>query len=1145
MKRILSLVLVIVLVLGSMPLAFADETVTAGETLKAYGLLDGVNEAGDLNEEGQVTRAQMIKLLETLLGEEAAAAEFALPATFTDVPADAWYAPYVAYAELMGYTNGMGDGTFAPDALVSKQMVATYLLRALGYEGTWATAEADALALGIDVAPVVGAEMTRGEAFTMMLAALDVPTKDTEVKLGAKLEIEDFTAPEVPVVTAVAVESAVALNSTMVEVALDEDLDAPASVDASVFTVVDEADTVFVVESATFAGWDTDNYTVLVTLSEDLTAGTLYTLTSGDTTANFGGKDADEDEPTVVGVTSEDYNQVAVEFNEAIDMATVKVELNEKYGDQDELVILDMEYDGNDTILLTTADQAEATLYEAVISEATDLAGNEMDEDDTNTFVGTEKPDADQTVTSAETEDYNKVVVNFSLKVAPADVLAANFEIFEKYGDENEIVVLDAVLIDDADDTDVTSDSDDMAVLLTVEALSEATLYELTVENVGSIYGTDLDTDTNTDTFVGMEMPDADLTATVASTGNTEVEVTFSENVDADSVTVASFVIAEKYGDEDALVVTAIDVDDAVVTLTTEDQAEATLYEITITDAMDIYGNGMDDNEVVDTFVGNDIGDAIDSVDVARLTDTTIAVIFDVNVGDAAADVSFYNIDNGIGFPEKAVLADSDDQDDYAGITDYNKTVILTIPETEVGTVYELTVAEGIENSDGIVSEDELTDTFAGQGEAAGLPELEAAMVVNDQMLKLYFNKDVDDEDLIDTTLLTFTLKAIDETTLTAYQDPTNDDVLVLVGPVDTFKPTTTVDTANVAVTGCDSDNDDVDFALLDTDVDDTAVKVSGIMAINSKTLRIYFDQYVSAVDVNELALAPESSTSTAAATVTTAVTDSVDDEQTIWDIAVTTGELTDETWTATITAGFAINNDIVFSTDADDLAFEFAGSDDDSLYIDDVYAVMIDEKHINVIYPEAMDTSIDTVGHYTLTTGDTVTLVDWNDEGTIATLVIDDVYASSVDEDVLTITAGVITDAAGVKLVQDEDDAALEIDFGVSTSDADEVVIDELTATSGGAILVIFDQNVTGTVTDETDYTVNVNGTDLDNDGSDYVVTSYTDVDGNIGVQFAMTVALETTDVVEVTLNETTNVTGVYDGEYLEEDNSATTVVE
>ncbi len=236
MKKILSLVLVLVLVLGSMPLAFADEaTPTAGETLQAYGLVTGMDAEGNLGEDVQVTRAMMIKLLETLLGEEEAASTFALPSTFTDVPADAWYAPYVAYAELMGYTNGMGDGTFAPDALVSKQMVATYLLRALGYEVTaenYATAEADALALGIDVTPAA-AEMTRGEAFDMMLDALAVPTKDSEVTLGAKLEIADFTTPVVVVPETLEVVSVEATNLRTVEITFNMDMTANEEADVA------------------------------------------------------------------------------------------------------------------------------------------------------------------------------------------------------------------------------------------------------------------------------------------------------------------------------------------------------------------------------------------------------------------------------------------------------------------------------------------------------------------------------------------------------------------------------------------------------------------------------------------------------------------------------------------------------------------------------------------------------------------------------------------------------------------------------------------------------------------------------------------------------------------------------------------------
>ncbi|MCK5762534.1 MAG: S-layer homology domain-containing protein, partial [Clostridiales bacterium] len=96
------------------------------------GLLKG-DQNGDLNEDVALTRAEMMVVLARLYGVEDEAMAFPLPSTFTDVAVDAWYAPYVAYAQLEGWTVGYGDGTFGPEDAVTEQMVATFMLRALGY----------------------------------------------------------------------------------------------------------------------------------------------------------------------------------------------------------------------------------------------------------------------------------------------------------------------------------------------------------------------------------------------------------------------------------------------------------------------------------------------------------------------------------------------------------------------------------------------------------------------------------------------------------------------------------------------------------------------------------------------------------------------------------------------------------------------------------------------------------------------------------------------------------------------------------------------------------------------------------------------------------------------------------------------------
>jgi N-acetylmuramoyl-L-alanine amidase len=57
-----------------------------------------------------------------------------LPAThagyFPDVPAGAWFSPYVELLKELGITTGYSDGTFGPDLPVSRAEMAAFLSRA-------------------------------------------------------------------------------------------------------------------------------------------------------------------------------------------------------------------------------------------------------------------------------------------------------------------------------------------------------------------------------------------------------------------------------------------------------------------------------------------------------------------------------------------------------------------------------------------------------------------------------------------------------------------------------------------------------------------------------------------------------------------------------------------------------------------------------------------------------------------------------------------------------------------------------------------------------------------------------------------------------------------------------------------------------
>ncbi|MDP3386284.1 MAG: S-layer homology domain-containing protein [Eubacteriales bacterium] len=148
MKKILSLVLVIALVLGSFSFAFAatvpadvtnDDQVEAVNVLMALGIVNGYPD-GTYKPERVVTRAEMTKLLVEALGYGQLAGG---TAQYSDT-AGHWAEGYIAIATGIGLVQGYPDGTFKPEATVSFDEMITMVVRALGYtdeslKGTWPT----------------------------------------------------------------------------------------------------------------------------------------------------------------------------------------------------------------------------------------------------------------------------------------------------------------------------------------------------------------------------------------------------------------------------------------------------------------------------------------------------------------------------------------------------------------------------------------------------------------------------------------------------------------------------------------------------------------------------------------------------------------------------------------------------------------------------------------------------------------------------------------------------------------------------------------------------------------------------------------------------------------------------------------------
>lgn len=221
MKKTLSLLLVLAMVLSSFSFAFAAEAEkTPGEVLKDLGVLTG-NAKGDLMLEDELSRQDMIVLLSRVLGQEDEAKAFKGEMSFTDVN-DSFYKPYIAWAEANKLTNGVEEAKFGFGRPVTEQEVATFMLRALGYNDVkWEDVPAKAAELKlVDAKADLTVNCKRARMAEITLAALGTKMNGSEKTLAESLGLE------LPKPAKLEVKEVVADNLKEIKVVFNKDVDA-------------------------------------------------------------------------------------------------------------------------------------------------------------------------------------------------------------------------------------------------------------------------------------------------------------------------------------------------------------------------------------------------------------------------------------------------------------------------------------------------------------------------------------------------------------------------------------------------------------------------------------------------------------------------------------------------------------------------------------------------------------------------------------------------------------------------------------------------------------------------------------------------------------------------------------------------------
>lgn len=192
---------------------FADESsiqhTAAVSMLVSLGILDGIVQSQTVvkyQPSGTLTRAQAAKILAaatTFKSGEAISGS----ASFSDT-ASHWAADDIAYCADLGIADGLSDGTFAPDTVVTGYELAKMLLSAMGVTGLtgsdWQTVvSADAAGYGLfsGITADLSAAVTRDDAAQMIYNAMTSAKNDGSGALPNVVSVSSGPSVDGTVVT--------------------------------------------------------------------------------------------------------------------------------------------------------------------------------------------------------------------------------------------------------------------------------------------------------------------------------------------------------------------------------------------------------------------------------------------------------------------------------------------------------------------------------------------------------------------------------------------------------------------------------------------------------------------------------------------------------------------------------------------------------------------------------------------------------------------------------------------------------------------------------------------------------------------------------------------------------------------------------
>lgn len=197
MKKIISLLLAIAMMLSVAPVFAADAEAVL--RVQALGIIKG--DENGMRLEDNITRAEFSAIICRLAG---ISNPTGMKQSFDDVDENHWANGYISTAVSLGIVNGMGDGTFAPEANITYNQALKMMVCLLGYgpvaenKGGWPNGYiAQAGTLGLTSGADVSAEYAiRGEIITIIDNALDTYVMRADYGKADAYIVDEYTLAE-------------------------------------------------------------------------------------------------------------------------------------------------------------------------------------------------------------------------------------------------------------------------------------------------------------------------------------------------------------------------------------------------------------------------------------------------------------------------------------------------------------------------------------------------------------------------------------------------------------------------------------------------------------------------------------------------------------------------------------------------------------------------------------------------------------------------------------------------------------------------------------------------------------------------------------------------------------------------------------